>query len=197
MNPPYWVLILYLPRPLLPTCSGSRDGGSRQLRRRGSSGRQQGRGRRTILQHQARSFSRGLQPAGEWAPSARWERNCRKRIVSRQNIFFTTLHVSEWISCWFRRHQIKNTPVAGKLWSEQGFLSCFLSVWERLALLPHQQRPQDANRLHPQRSPLRHREVSPRFLSAAAATGKGQRAPGGWRVCTLRQGSYWVNLNKS
>lgn len=34
-------------------------------------------------------------------------------------------------------------------------------VRERLALLPHQQRPEDTDRLHPQRSPLHHRKVSP------------------------------------
>lgn len=41
------------------------------------------------------------------------------------------------------------------------FDSLCVSVWERLALLPHQQRQEVAHWLHPQRIPLRHREVSP------------------------------------
>lgn len=37
---------------------------------------------------------------------------------------------------------------------------CVFSVWERLAMLPHKQRQEDADRLHQKRSALRHREVS-------------------------------------
>lgn len=64
--------------PLLPlsTWSGSCDGGSRKYRYCSSSRCQPWRRWRAVLQHQERSFSRSLQPTGEWAPSGRWVRNC-------------------------------------------------------------------------------------------------------------------------
>lgn len=49
-----------------------------------------------------------------------------------------------------------------RLFSYQKCFNCndCFSVWDWLALLPHQQRQEDTDRLHPQRSALCHREVS-------------------------------------
>lgn len=84
------------PPSLLSTWSGPCGGGSRKYRCCSSSGCQPGRWWRAILQHQERSFSWSLQPTGEWAPSDRWGRNCKRQNPSSQVISDSNWKTSNW-----------------------------------------------------------------------------------------------------